>query len=418
LILLYHVFFILGYIGYLHSNFFKNKLIRLSNGNSDSPQIENYVLKYYWIFLALYFISALISHRNITHSSSYIPWTFFSDFYTGLLNPAAARNYYASSEYSSDFVGNKYVTALLFFIGVFKYCLLPVFIYLWDRLSPVKKFVGAIFLLIPIISGVTLSLSSINFHYLFVMFICFLYLLVSTKRELLPSVFKKRITLLIIFLLLFLFSFWQFYSVKSGASLYQVVVNNQKAASFDYMKMFKLKFKSDTDVNGAAHPKSILTDYSEKITVYLVQGYLGMSISLSEKFESSFGIGHSIFLQRVFDKHLGIHISDRSFQHKINDQWSENEQWHSAYSHFANDVSFPGVCFVMLLLGFYFSMVVSAAVVSNDFIAKLLLPLFGIMFFYFPANNQVLGFLETMSSFWILTLFFLFYSFFRKSKST
>ena len=61
----------------------------------------------------------------------------------------------------------------------------------------------------------------------------------------------------------------------------------------------------------------------------------------------------------------------------------------------------------MLILGAYFSYVYLSAVLQDNFYAKMLLPLFGILFLYIPANNQIFGFLESMSSFWILTLLFI-----------
>ncbi len=410
LIFLYHISFVFGYLFYLKINS-KNKHLLIKESSSKTEgYFERLVLNHFWKLLAISLISIFISHRNITHSSSYIPWDIFTDFYKGLLDPAAARRYYASPEYSNMFLGNTYVTSMLVFISVFKYALLPVFVFLWDRLNLRKRIAGGMTLLIPLISGATISLSSINFHYLFVIFICFLSLLLFKNTQSFYAELNKRKTLIVSFLLLFVFSFWQFYSVKSQRSLYQVIVEKQKPATFDYMKGYNLKFKSDVGPVALPVQKTVIQDYSEKLSIYMAQGYLGMSIALSEKFETSYGIGHSIFLQRVFDKHLGLNVTERSFQRKINDRWNEHEQWHSAYSHFANDVSFPGVCVVMLLLGFYFSMVVSAAITSNDFIAKLLLPLFGILFLYLPANNQVFSFLETMSSFWILTAVFLYFN--------
>ncbi|PNA72488.1 hypothetical protein C1Y19_20735 [Pseudomonas sp. MPR-LB3] len=139
----------------------------------------------------------------------------------------------------------------------------------------------------------------------------------------------------------------------------------------------------------------------------MVQGYYGMSISLDEDFQSSYGIGHSVFLQKTFAQHLGIDVRDKTFPHKITEKWDEFVYWHSFYTYIANDVGFWGVAVIMLILGAYFSYVYLSAVLQDNFYAKMLLPLFGILFLYIPANNQIFGFLESMSSFWILTLLFI-----------
>ena len=137
---------------------------------------------------------------------------------------------------------------------------------------------------------------------------------------------------------------------------------------------------------------------------------MGMSYSLGEDFESSFGIGHSLFLQRNFAKHLGIDVNSRTFQHKITDRWDENVNWHTAYTHFANDVGFYGVIAVMFILGISLAMTIYYLSIENNLYAKLLIPLYCIMFLYFPANNQVFGYLEYMSPFWVLTVLLIFSS--------
>jgi len=224
----------------------------------------------------------------------------------------------------------------------------------------------------------------------------------SKKSEGVRSTIKNNKFFIASLALMFLFSFWQFYSVKSEQSLYQAVAEHGKPQSFDFLKEKEIKFKSDYEET----KKSNTTDFYEKITVYMVQGYYGMSIALGEEFDTSFGIGHSVFLQKTFADYLHIDVRDKTFQHKINDRWDQFVYWHSFYSYIANDVGFLGVTIVMLVLGIYFSNAYLSAVMEENLYAKMLLPLFGILFFYIPANNQVFGFLETMTSFWILTILF------------
>lgn len=406
LISLYHLFFIAGYFVYTFF-FTKRYNLKVTNSTANSFNYETIILNNFWLILTLAFLCGIISHRNITHSSSYIPWSLYSDFYKGIVDPVGVRRFYASADYYTRFTGNKYVTSLLLLISVFKYSLLPILIFLWSRLSLLRRLGGIFVLLIPLISGVSISLSSINFSYVFIIFICFLILaLTNTFQETILE-FKKRKFFLFFYLFIVSFSIWQFYYIKAESSMYQVVMQNHSPVDFNYLRGNHIIFKSDKYYLEKGLKKPLAYDIYEKLTVYLVQGYQGMSIALGEKFQTSYGVGHSVFLQRVVDKHLNIKIAERSFQKKISSRWHETVYWHSAYSYFANDVSFPGVSIVMFLLGFYFSMVCIFAIVLHDFIAKLLLPLFGIMFLYMPANNQVFGFLENMAPFWVLTLIFL-----------
>lgn len=407
LITTYHLFFIFGYaLNIFLSSRKDSPPSELHQTKQASLKLEDYALNNYWLIVALAFVGSMIFHRNLTHTSSYIPWDFFSSFYDGIVNPIKARTFYASADYATSFPGNKYVTSLLLFISVFKYSMLPMLFFLWGRLSRIRKVVGSLILAIPLISGVSLSLSVVNFHYLFVLSICFAFLaLTNTFRGFLLEI-KQRKFFLISFVFLFLFSFWYFYNVKSRVTPYQALVGKQSPESFDYLKNYNIKFNSDEIHTKPGKTKPIYIDFYEKITTYLVQGYFGMSIALGEEFQTSYGVGHSIFLQRVFDKHLGFDIIKRSYQHRT-ERWDHSVFWHSAYTDFANDVSFPGVGLVMFILGFYLAKVFTWAVVFDNFIAKLLLPIFAILFLYMPANNQVFSFLELMSSFWILTVLFL-----------
>ncbi|AHF65453.1 hypothetical protein PCH70_03000 [Pseudomonas cichorii JBC1] len=485
---LYHAFFIAGYL--LSCRFSLKQPDRAVEPNGD-----NLFLRYYWIIIVFAFIAMVILHRNTTLSRSYFPTGFFSELLKGLLAPAEVRSFYASAASREGFSGNAYVTGMLLFFGVFKYVLLPGLVFFWDRLSTTRKLVGFLVVMLPLCTGIISSLSAINFYYLFVVSVCLFGVVISNKSAGFFVELGRRKTFLFFLVFIFLFSFWQFYSVKSGVSPYKVFFEDEKPVSFSYLNETGSVFKSDLDpaekAKGADSPvkdtapavpesvditvrpaktnvvalpatvdnkeataksntaplpakamtpelpakietaalpqiakvadvpaqvavavvpeKSNLTDFYEKLTVYLVQGYQGVSIALGEKFDSSYGIGHSVFLQRVFAEHLGIDVRDRTFQRKITARWDENVYWHSFYSYMANDVGFFGVSIVMLILGWYFANVYLAVVNDDDFFAKMLLPLFAIMFLYIPANNQVFSFLETMISFWILTALYIFH---------
>ncbi|MBX8492917.1 hypothetical protein K5D42_23900 [Pseudomonas cichorii] len=485
---LYHAFFIAGYL--LSCRFSLKQPSRAVEPNGD-----NLFLRYYWIIIVFAFIAMVILHRNTTLSRSYFPTGFFSELLKGLLAPAEVRSFYASAASREGFSGNAYVTGMLLFFGVFKYVLLPGLVFFWDRLSTTRKLVGFLVVMLPLCTGIISSLSAINFYYLFVVSVCLFGVVISNKSAGFFVELGRRKTFLFFLVFIFLFSFWQFYSVKSGVSPYKVFFEDEKPISFSYLNETGSVFKSDlapaekakdadssvkdtapavpesvditvrpaktnvvalpatvdnkvataksntapspaktvtpelpAKIETAALPeiakvadvpaqvavavvpeKSNLTDFYEKLTVYLVQGYQGVSIALGEKFDSSYGIGHSVFLQRVFAEHLGIDVRDRTFQRKITARWDENVYWHSFYSYMANDVGFFGVSIVMLILGWYFANVYLAVVNDDDFFAKMLLPLFAIMFLYIPANNQIFSFLETMISFWILTALYIFH---------
>lgn len=396
-ILAYHLAFVFGYlvncIWTKHSK--KNKVSKFD--------FSTLVVRYYWLILFLAFLGGVIFLKNITMSDTIIPYGIVDAITQGILNPAQARNVYAEKLFSSKYTGDKYLSALMLFLGVFKYSLLPIMIFKWTSLSLIKKVFGIFVVMIPLFGGIAMSLSSINFSYLFTISVCLLVVYMSADLcDGGVAGIKRRKAVLLSFIVMIFFSFWQFYAVKSGVTIYGVVVRGEKPATFDYLEKNHVTINKLPDNNDIT--SAFLMDFYQKLTVYLAQGYKGMSISLSEPFDSTYGVGHSVFLQHVFEDYLGFNIREKTFQRKITDRWDENIYWHSAYSYFANDVSFFGVTFIMFAIGLLFSKVVNAALAKRDFIAKLLIPLFALMFLYFPANNQVFSFLESMISFWVLTL--------------
>lgn len=399
LIFYYHVMFISGYV--LQSHFFVRNYVLTPTSPSSGSDI---FVKYFWVILMLAFAANVVVHRNTTLSNSYIPDNFFASLYRGLVVPWEARAFYASPDSLVGFVKNPYVTATLLLAGPFKYILLPCLVFYWHALSPVRKIAGILIIMIPLVTGIVASLSVINFSYLFIISICLGTWVISNDEKGILTALKQRKFFIAFLTCIFLFSFWQFYSVKSGQSLYQVAIETKKPQpTLDYLKQKQVTFKSEE--SGVS--KTVATDFYEKLTIYMVQGYNGMSIALDENFESSFGIGHSAFLQKIFAEHLGVDIRNRTFQRKITDKWDEFSYWHSFYSYIANDVGFWGVGVIMLLLGAFFSKVYLSAIIDDNFYAKMLLPLLGILFLYIPANNLIFGFLETMISFWLLTIMFI-----------
>lgn len=394
LVVSYHLAFAAGYISFMKI-FGKN--LRL---DSASPKVESFFIDKFWFIIVGALVAILISHRNIVHSDSYIPWTIFSDLQKGFENAALVRNYYASAEYAEKFRGNSLVSSLLLFFSVFKYAVLPGLIILWDKLPNFKKVIGFLVAVMPLATGICMSISAVSFVFIFVATISLGVLVLRTRSF---AILKKRLVFVFFLIGLSLFSFLNFYHIKTGTTFMKVATGKATPSRFDYLRDKGVIFKSDLK----GEKVTAVVDLYEKLTVYLVNGYFGMSLALDEEFESSYGVGHSVFLQKTFDNHLGTNFEDRSFQHKISHRWDKNVLWHSAYSYFANDVSFAGVVFVMFTLGFFLGMCVWASVLEGNLIASSLIPLFGIMVLYFPANNQVFGFLETMSSFWILAIAFI-----------
>jgi hypothetical protein len=115
-------------------------------------------------------------------------------------------------------------------------------------------------------------------------------------------------------------------------------------------------------------------------------------------------------LQRQLAILTGVDVSAMTFQARVDHLWDETAQWHSFYAQVANDVGIPGLPILLFLIGFFFARVWRSVLVGGSFFGLALMPIFIIMFVFFPANNQVFGYIDTLSYSVFVTLFWLFKS--------
>lgn len=127
-------------------------------------------------------------------------------------------------------------------------------------------------------------------------------------------------------------------------------------------------------------------------TLYLSIGYYGMGLAIEEDFDSSFGLGHSIFLSNATRKISGVSsFPIDSYTAKVaTSGWDPLVYWVTTYVWFANDIGFIGVVPFMLAIGFLFSRVWQDAVLLRDLGSVILLPQIVLMLFYLPAFNVIM----------------------------
>jgi hypothetical protein len=148
------------------------------------------------------------------------------------------------------------------------------------------------------------------------------------------------------------------------------------------------------------------------VFLYLCQGYYGFSYTFDYPFESTYGFGSGRFVSDNVGSMLGTDIYSRTYVHRMSGIWDERQNWHTAYTWFANDVSPVGVVLVMLFVGLMFGMVLRGAL-RGEVLAIALLPLYCLMVVFIPANNVVISNPLTCMPFVILSAVF-----FAKSRAT
>ena len=136
-------------------------------------------------------------------------------------------------------------------------------------------------------------------------------------------------------------------------------------------------------------------------THYLVQGYYGFGLALNESTMVLTGLGIKISFEQtaLFDED----IADRTYQSKISDIGMQTVNG-TAYAEFANDVHFIGVGFVMWVLFFWMAVTWKLGAGYGFREALYFVPLHAILVIFLPANNQVFGFLDTLSAYVFLSL--------------
>lgn len=392
----YNIFLSMGYI-------FCGKKLFIESGDD-----KDCINKYFYLILLLGFLATLILYKGITFTNRMSFSNFFDDVYRGIISPADARKIYAGKLDSGNYDSNIVYSFYLLFFAWCKFLILPYVVFFWTSLSLPKKILGTLVGFFGVFTTLASSVSAVIFNMLFAIaaIFVFLFMLSLHDGESMWHKIKRRLPVFTLSIFLMALCAWHFYSVKSGANAVTTMLSESPAkiangaAGQSYLHGFGVTSKAESE--GKA--KTFLDDYYEKITFYIVNGYVGMAYSLNENFDSTYGVGHSRYLLHIFDNYLGFDFSGKTYQRKITDKWDENIFWHSFYSQWANDFSFYGVAIVMFLLGSVFSIVYRFALLRQNVFAICLIPLFFVMFIYMPANNQVFSFVETMTSFWILLI--------------
>jgi hypothetical protein len=130
-------------------------------------------------------------------------------------------------------------------------------------------------------------------------------------------------------------------------------------------------------------------------TSYLTQGYRGLSLALGDSFTPTYGLGFSEFFRHNLLRAAGQSshekaIEARTYAGKLTKQgWPDGRVWSTFFIHPASDISFPGAILLTGLIGYGFGLSWRDALTQYDPLACGVMFHFGILVFYFPANNQL-----------------------------
>lgn len=375
LMALFHAAFVFGYMFGVKRTPLRNNRQRVFSESS------------FYASFVLAMLSVVITLRNATGELLINPATVFERAVGGVLDPVSA--YVDSKELaaSQGAGASRLLNVLSFGFAFFKFLFIFQAVYWWGHLTRLKKLFFYVLLFFSISPGLIIGVNS-------TIFITFIFLYFSYAVKLLFETGKRvRVAsvAVIFFICLLVPVGWFGYLMGGRGGIIETIPDVSPLG--------------DISVAGYVQgldPESFFSFYVYSIVwllSYVLQGYYGFSLIIGKPFDWTYGFGSSPFLQRQFEVFTGVDLSASTFQRKIAGSWGETSNWHSIYGQLANDFSVIGVIVPMFLIGFLLSRVWSSVVVGGSFFGMALLPMFALMFFFFPASNLVFGYIDTFSYF-------------------
>ena len=137
-------------------------------------------------------------------------------------------------------------------------------------------------------------------------------------------------------------------------------------------------------------PESLRPTYIN-VLWYFCGGYYHASFALDLDFKPTYFVGSNpalIGMAAIF----GIDVWNDTYMHRLQSARGIDEVgvWHSAYTWYANDISFVGVPFLLFGLGYLFGFSWARSA-QDDFLSKIVFVILGNMLLFLFANNTYLA---------------------------
>ncbi len=382
LMLLYHTCFIFGYWVAVKTG----KKERVISANKISS-------RFYYASFIIAVVGVFGSYANMMLSTSFIPFGLFDDLARGLAEPGLVYTERMRGLDEGLTADSRWFNIISVFFAFFKLLFIFLFAYHWKQLSQIKKMTAVVYSFLFLATGISSGTNSVVFFFFFFLIptlVVSLYL-----RE--YAHLRKLLIVCVVVMLLPIASFGFIMSQRgggfdyfSGTSPLGDISVTAKTPDLDIGSVFEFFYYA-----------SVWLDY------YVVQGYYGFSLILDLDHRWTFGFGSSAFLQRQLFLLTGVDVSSDTFQHRISQSWDESAQWHSFFGQVANDFGLVGVSLVLFVLGWFLSRVWISIISGHRVYGAALVPIFVMMFIFFPANNQVFSNIDTFSYFVFVSLLWL-----------
>jgi hypothetical protein len=376
LIVLYNIFFIVGYV-------LAEKKFVVNKRNINDPFFIMRIIFICGSMLSIFFSYAFF----VRYSNSLNPLTIFDNIFTGISNPAEA--YHRNMQINNN---GGLITKLMTLLSPLTYLAIPLGLFYFKKIKGIEKILLFLVILLEMFAFI---IKGTNFGIFKVAIIIFIIQLLKRDKKInLDINTKKKISYISISIICFAL-FYFLYSISDRMGLSQIPNS-----------VFGIKVNK-SHLLFTLLPISLSAPLMLAIS-YISQGYYGLSLTTLYHFQTTFGFGSGRFLINNAQSFFHENLWERTYQYKMDLVWNSRVNWHTIYVWFANDVGLYGVIVIMLILGFLFSMILKDARENNSISAIMLLPLYTIMLIFIPANNIVFDNPLIFMPFVILHLFWLF----------
>ena len=311
---------------------------------------------------------------------------------------ADASSYYNMNEGGEGSFGGPVVTYLIVLSAPIAWMAIPLSIYHFEKLGCMYRIVAVATILLEVSRWISVGTNKGAIDVLLTIVAVVIIKYASKSRMLAKASLKTKSTrkkvAAVIFIIILLFAGVSIFVNNTGSRIDNnwinlEITNGQTQINDDSVLMMMCP--------EPLHPALIL------VSSYLSQGYYALSLTRLVEWIPTFGAGNSMFIMENIKELFGIDLFQYTYQTRLEMfGWDSLVNWHSFYVWVANDVSLFGIVLVMFAIGYVFFRVACDAILHGDDIAIALFCLFFLMFFYVPANNQIMSYPTSFMAFWVL----------------
>lgn len=342
----------------------------------------------------LFWISLIICIPKFMMSTGIYSNIFSNIFYRVTVYSEMAREYYMDRQVLTNVTGIwKIINIIVVLLSPFYWAYLSLSMLFWSRLSFFKKCFTILIYIIYVGQYLCTGTNVGVFNFIVLLGVVFLirrYQNIAINR----NKSSRHIVLVIITVFIVFAAFLSFFNITMGSrsgTAYGLAsssfVCNEECPVNKKSLLYRITPES-------MRPLLLTT------TSYVAKPYGALSFAFDMKFQPTFGVGYSWFL--LDNVPASSFLWDRTYPKQLEKtyQYSSWINWHTAYTWFANDVSWFGVPIVLFFLFWIFGHSWKRFVVTGDLLDFLMFMLFVRFILFISMNNQVFQQSDSLFAFW------------------